>query len=125
MFDENDVLRTTVALTVLLSAGLLIVSVEAALGLLMGGSMSVLVLRLMIIDGTRLLRLARTVELARPDVYRLNMKSFFKRCALYAATLTAAVLSPHLNYMAAFGGLLMPRLAIFYHLVRGRIKRGS
>lgn len=125
MFNEVDVVRTTAVLTFLLAAGIAVVKPQAALGLLLGGLMSVLTLRLMIIDATRLLQLARTVRLSNRDVSRFNRKSFLKRCALYAATLGAAAASPHLNYLAAFFGLLMPRLAIVYHMLQGRIKGGT
>lgn len=125
MFSEHDVMRTTAALTFVLSAGFLALNVKVALGVLLGGLMSLLTLRLMIIDATKILRLSQRVKLSRRDVSRHSMKSFLKRCALYAATLAAAGISPHLHYMATFCGLLLPRLAIIYHLLQGRIKRGS
>ena len=56
MFNENHILRTTLILTLVLSGISLIWSVGVSLGLLLGGTMSVLALRLMIIDGTILLK---------------------------------------------------------------------
>ncbi|NLM41301.1 MAG: twin-arginine translocation signal domain-containing protein [Firmicutes bacterium] len=125
MFDENDIVRTTTVLTLLLTPGLLLYRMDIGLGVLLGGLMSVLALRLMVVDATRLLRMAKTVSLSSRDVSRLNRRSFLKRLALYAATFAAAAVNPHVNYLAAFGGLLLPRLAIYYHLLQGRIKRGS
>ena len=125
MFSEDDVLRTTTILTLLLTAGLLVYRVEIGLGVLVGGLMSVLTFRLMIIDATRLLHLAKTVQLSSRDVSRFNRRSFAKRLSLYAATLAAAAVNPYVNYLAAFCGLLLPRLAIYYHMLQGRIKRGS
>ena len=124
MFSEDDVLRTTTILTLLLTAGLLVYRVEIGLSAL-GGLMSVLTFRLMIIDATRLLHLAKTVQLSSRDVSRFNRRSFAKRLSLYAATLAAAAVNPYVNYLAAFCGLLLPRLAIYYHMLQGRIKRGS
>ncbi|HPT82456.1 MAG TPA: ATP synthase subunit I [Limnochordia bacterium] len=125
MFSEHDVLRTTAIIVLLLSAGLLIYRTDVGLGILLGGLMSLLGFRLMIIDAARLLQLAKTVPLSRRDVSRLNRRAFLKRMALYAAALIAAATSPYLNYLAAFGGLLLPRLAIYYHLLLGRINRGT
>lgn len=86
MFDENDIVRTTTVLTLLLTPGLLLYRMDIGLGVLLGGLMSVLALRLMVVDATRLLRMAKTVSLSSRDVSRLNRRSFLKRLALYAAT---------------------------------------
>jgi hypothetical protein len=125
MFNEADVLRTTVILTFVLTLGLFAMEVPVALGLLLGGLMSSLALRLMIIDATALMQAARTTELSRREVSRFNRRSFLKRCSLYAAALTVGALNPYLSFVSVFLGLLMPRLAIVYHLLQGRIKRGT
>ena len=125
MFNENDVLRTTLFLTLLLSALALFWRVQVSLGLLLGGLMSTLTFRLMIIDGTLLLQNASRGLIDKKGAYRSSFKSFAKRCLLYSLALTVGILNPSLNFMATFAGLIMPRLAILYHLLYGRTKRGS
>ena len=123
MFNENQILGTTIVLTLAISAAALFWSVPVSLGLLLGGLMSALTFRLMIIDATILLRNAGRGSLDKKGAYRSSFKSFAKRCLFYSLALTVGILNPHLSFMATFAGLLMPRLAIFYHYLRGRTKR--
>lgn len=125
MFNEVDVLHTTVKLTLLLSVGCMFLRNQIGFGLFLGGIMAALALRLMTIDAARLLEMAKSTALSRKDVKRFNRKAFAKRCLLYSAALTTAALSPYLSFFAVFGGLLLPRLSILYHLLRGRITRGT
>jgi hypothetical protein len=125
MFNENDVLRTTLVLTLLLSGLALIWRVQVSLGVLLGGIMSTLAFRLMIIDGTRLLQSAGRGSVDPKGAYRSSFKSFAKRCLLYATVLIIGIQSPYLSFFATCAGLLMPRLAILYHYLYGRTKRGS
>ena len=125
MFNENHILRTTFVLTLVLSALTLIWSVPVSLGLLLGGLMSVLTFRLMIVDATRLLQNAGRGLVDTKGAYRSSFKSFAKRCLLYSLALMVGILNPSLSFMATFAGLLMPRLAILYHLFYGRTKRGT
>lgn len=125
MFNENDVLRTTLVLTLLLGALALFWRVQVALGLFLGGLMSTLTFRLMILDGTLLLQQARRGLIDKKGAYRSSFKSFARRCLLYSLALTVGILNPSLSFMATLAGLLMPRLAIFYHLLYRRTKRGS
>ncbi len=125
MFNENHILRTTFVLTLVLSALTLIWKIQISLGLLLGGLMSVLAFRLMIIDGTKLLQNAGRGLVDTKGAQRSSFKSFAKRCLLYALTLVVGILNPSLSFMATFAGLLMPRLAILYHLLHGRNRRGT
>ena len=124
MFNEADVLRTTVILTFVLTLGLFAMEVPVALGLLLGGLMSSLALRLMIIDATALMQAAHYRAVASGSV-PLQPQIILKRCSLCAAALTVGALNPYLSFVSVFLGLLMPRLAIVYHLLQGRIKRGT
>lgn len=125
MFNENHILRTTLILTLVLSGISLIWSVGVSLGLLLGGTMSVLALRLMIIDGTILLKNAIRGVVDQKGARSSSFKSFLKRCLLYSLTLTVGILNPYLSLLATIAGLLMPRLAILYHYLYGRTKRGT
>ncbi|NLY10399.1 MAG: ATP synthase subunit I [Firmicutes bacterium] len=126
MFNESHVLRTTVVFTILFSCvSLLGLGISVSLGILFGGLMSSLAFRLMIIDATTLLRRAAKGPMDRKDVQRHSWISFAKRNALYSATLIVAILNPSLSFLATLAGLLMPRIAILYHLIRGRISRGT
>ncbi|HHT90295.1 MAG: ATP synthase subunit I [Bacillota bacterium] len=125
MFNESHILRTTVILTLVISAGALIWSAQVSLGLLLGGLMSALTFRLMIIDATLLLHHAAGGSMDKRGAYRSSFRSFAKRCLFYSLALTVGILNPHLSFLATFAGLLLPRLAIFYHYLQGRTKRGS
>lgn len=125
MFNENQVLRTTLILTLALSAVALVWSTTVSLGLLFGGIMSALAFRLMIIDATILLRNASQGSVDVKGARRSNFKSFAKRCLLYAMALIVGIRSPYISFFATFAGLLMPRLAILYHYLYGRTKRGT
>lgn len=87
--------------------------------------MSTLAFRLMIIDGTILLQNAGRGLIDQKGASRSSFKGFAKRCLLYSLALSVGTLNPSLSFMATLAGLLMPRLAILYHLLYGRTKRGS
>lgn len=125
MFDENHILRTTLILTLVLSSCALFWKIPVALGLLLGGLMSFLTFRLMIIDATRLLQNAAKNPVDEKSAYHYSFKSFLKRYILYSLALIVGLLNPSLSFMATFAGLLVPRLAIYYHMLSGRIKRGT
>nr|NLJ02339.1 ATP synthase subunit I [Bacillota bacterium] len=125
MFNENDVLRTTLVMTLIISAVVMFLNTRASLGILLGGLMSVLAFRLMIIDGTRFLQKAKQGTVDAKGAYRLTFKGFAKRCLFYSLALIVAIVNPSLSFMGTLIGLLMPRLAILYHLIHGRIKRGT
>lgn len=125
MFNENDVLRTTLVLTLLLSILSVIWRVQVALGLLLGGLISSLAFRLMIIDGIALLSRTTTEHISQKHAYRLTLVSFAKRYSLYALALIVGITSPYLSFFSTLAGLLLPRLAILYHLLYGRTKRGT
>lgn len=125
MFTENQVFRTTTLLTLVLSAGSATWRLPVGLGLLLGGLTSILAFRLMIIDGTNLLRKSKEGLIDRKQASQYSFRSFLKRCLLYAVALSIGTLSAYLSFLAVLAGLLLPRLAILYHLVRGRTKRGT
>lgn len=125
MFNENDVLRTTTVLTIVLGLAGAVWSLSIGLGIFLGGLMSTLALRLLIIDGTKLLQRAKTGHVDKKGAVRYNFSAFLKRCALYSAALIVASLNPYLNFLATLAGLLLPRLAIIYHLFRGRTNSGT
>lgn len=125
MFNENQVLRTTLILTFILSAIAFVWNVQVSLGLLLGGIMSALAFRLMIIDGTILLQNAVRGSVDMKGARNYTFRSFAKRCLLYAMVLIIGIRSPYLSFLATLAGLLMPRLAILYHYLHGRTKRGT
>ncbi len=87
--------------------------------------MSALAFRLMTIDSTILLKRTTTEDISQKIAYRSTFTSFAKRYLLYSLALIVGILNPSLSFMATLGGLLMPRLAILYHLLYGRTKRGT
>lgn len=125
MFNENDVLRTTLILTIVTSAVAIIWRASVALGILLGGLMSVLTFRLMIIDGTKLLHKAKGGLVDQRRAYRSTIQGLAKRSLFYSLALIVGILNPSLSFLGTLAGLLMPRLAILYHLIHGRIKRGT
>lgn len=125
MFNEDNVLRTTIILTIFLSICALIWNLQISLGLFLGGIISALAFRLMIIDASTLLYNAIHSEVSQKSARKSSFKSFLKRCSLYAMALVASLLSPYLNFYATFAGLLMPRLAILYHSLKERTKYGT
>ncbi len=124
MFNENQVLRTTATFSVVLSVFATIWRTDVGLGLLLGGLIATLALRLMIIDGTALLQKAKQ-GVDRKSAYGYTFKSFLKRCLLYSGALIVAILSAYLSFLGTLAGLLIPRLAILYHYFLGRTKRGT
>ncbi|NMA99934.1 MAG: twin-arginine translocation signal domain-containing protein [Firmicutes bacterium] len=125
MFNETHVLHTTLVLTAMLSIGFLAFSLDIALGIILGGLMGVLAFKLIIIDTTRLLSVAKTTNLSKKQVSRFSRRAFLKRCSLYGATLIVAIVNPYVSFLATLGGLLLPRVAIIFLLLRGRISRGT
>lgn len=125
MFNENHVLRTTIILTLLLGLGSACFRLSVGLGFLLGGLISTLALRLLIVDNTNLLRHSKEGLVDKKRATRYSWKSYLKRCSLYAGALIIAILNPYLNFLATFAGLLLPRAAIIYHVLRGRTKRGT
>ncbi len=125
MFNENQVLRTSLILTLVLSMVALVWSTKVSLGLLFGGMIGVLAFRLMIVDATILLQNAGRGLVDTKGARRSNFKSFAKRCLLYAMALIVGIQSPYLSFFSTFAGLLMTRLAILYHYLYGRKKRGA
>lgn len=125
MFNETHILHTTFQLTILLSLGFLGFYPKGAFSLALGGLMSCLAFRLLILDTTRLLQKAAHTPLSRKEVSRYSFKVFLKRCSMYAAALIVALVSPYLNFLVTLAGLLLPRLAIIFLMFRRRIIRGT
>lgn len=125
MFNETQILHTSFLLSIVLSIIFLIVRIPIGLGLLLGGVMGCLAFKLLIIDATRLLQRAMVDLPSRKEVSHHNWRGFLKRSSLYALALTVAILSPYLNFFAAFAGLLLPRVAIIFLMLRGRMNRGT
>ncbi|HHY15572.1 MAG TPA: hypothetical protein GX521_05815 [Firmicutes bacterium] len=125
MFDELDVLRTTLILTVLFFLAGLPFQLSIAMGFLLGGLIGFLAFRLLIIDARNLLNISARGLINGKEASRRQRRHFLKRCSLYAATIAASLLSPHLSFAATFAGLLLPRLAIICHLLLGRVRRGT
>lgn len=125
MFNETHVLRTTIRLTVLLGCVGAIWKPSVGLSLFLGGIISYLTFRLLIIDATRLLQTAKQKELTRKQASKYNWRGFIKRCSLYAGAIIIAILNPNLNFLSTLVGLLISRLAITYNFLLGRINRGT
>lgn len=125
IFNESHVLRTTLILTLICGFGALFWRPSVGLGLLLGGLISVLAFRLLIIDSAKLLRRSRQGQVTRKEATRRNWNSYLKRCSLYAAALIIGITSPYLSFFGTFAGLLLPRIAIYYHLTRGRTQGGT
>lgn len=125
MFDENDVLRTTLILTISLFLAGLILRLPIAMGFLFGGLIGYLAFRLLVVDVRNLLKSSAKGLLDSKGASRRNWRLFLKRCSLYAAAIVASLFSPYLSFAATFVGLLLPRLAIMYHLLSRRVKRGT
>ncbi len=125
MFNEMDVLRTTLILTILFFLIGLVWRLSIALGFLLGGLIGFLTFRLLIVDARNLLNISAKGLINRKEASRRHRRHFLKRCSLYAATIAASLLSPNLSFAATFAGLLLPRLAILYHLLLGRVRRGT
>lgn len=87
--------------------------------------MSTLAFQLMIIDGKALLRKTTTEQISQRGAYRSTLVGFAKRYILYALALVVGILNPSVNFLATLAGLLLPRLAILYHLFFGRTRRGT
>ena len=86
--------------------------------------MSFLTFRLMIIDATRLLQNAAKNPVDEKSAYRYSFKSFQTLHFVLARAhcrITQSVFKLH-GYLCL---LLVPRLAIYYHMLSGRIKRGT
>lgn len=125
MFNEKQVLQTTLILAIALSIIGVFFRLPIGLGFLLGGLISFLALRLHTIDTSKLLHLAAQGKIDRKQAIRYNWRSFLKRIVLYAAALITALTSPYLSFLATLAGLLLPRLAIMYHLLKGRITHGT
>lgn len=125
MFNENHVLRATILLTLAIGLPLLLTRPPIGLGILLGGSITTLAFRLLIIDATKLLAVAKRSTIDPKDARRYNFKSFAKRCLLYSGALIIATKSPYINFLPTLAGLLIPRIAIYYCLLQGRKKHGT
>lgn len=125
MFNETQILRTTIRLTILLGFIGVIWRVSIGLSLFLGGIISVLTFRLLIIDATRLLQTAKQKELTRKQASSFNWRGFLKRCFLYSGAIIIAIINPYLEFLPTLVGLLIPRMAITYHFLLGRIHRGT
>lgn len=125
MFNENHVVRTTLILTVFLGLASLFYRPDVGFGFLCGGLISVLALRLMIIDSSKLLQVSKQGHIGKRGAMSYTLKGFVKRCTLYSLALAIAATSPYMNFLSTLAGLLLPRVAIFYHQLRGRTKRAT
>lgn len=125
MFNENQVLKSTLILTLVFGLSSIWFHFPIGSGFLLGGLMSTLNFRLLILDSSRLLRGYSTGVITKDDIKRYHWKSFLKRNSLYAAALAISLLNTNTSFFATLGGLLFPRLAIFYHFFKGRIKYGD
>jgi len=125
IYNENHVLRTTLILTLTLGFSAMFWRLTVGLGLLLGGLISVLAFKLLIVSSTKLLRESIEREISHKEATRRNWNGFLKRCALYGATLIVGITSPYLSFLGTFAGLLLPRIAIYYHQIRGRTKGGT
>lgn len=125
MFNEQHILRTTTVLTLFLSLALIMYRPSVGLGLLCGGLTSILAFRLMILDATKLLYWAKQGLVNKRGAARHTLRGFMKRCLLYSIALAIATLNPYMNFLSTLLGLLLPRVAIVYHLLRGRTKRAT
>ena len=125
MFDEHHVLRTTIVLTVVLSLGTVWIRFPIAAGFVLGGIMSALCFRLLILNCTSLLKSCKIGSISPDDAPRYARKGYYRRYLLYAGALSISILSPYTNFFSTLVGLLMPRIAIYYLMIKGRIKRGT
>lgn len=124
-FNETHILRTTLVLTIALGFGGMIWRLSIGLGLLLGGLISALSFKLLIIDSTKLLQSSSQGQITHKEATRRNWKGFLKRCSLYAGALIIGIINPYLSFFGTFAGLLLPRIAILYHVSRGRTKGGT
>ncbi len=125
MFNENQIFKSTLILTFALSFGAIWFHFPVGSGFLLGGLIGSLTFRLLILDSAKLLKDYSAGIITRDDVKRYHWKSFLKRNSLYAAALAVSLLTANTSFFATLGGLLLPRLAIYYHLVRGRANYGD
>lgn len=125
IYNENHVLRTTLIFTVIFGFATMFWRIQVGLGLLLGGFIGVLTFRLLIISSTKLLRDSGQREVSHKEATKQNWSSFLKRCVLYGVTLVIAIVSPYLSFLGTFAGLLLPRVAIYYHQIQGRTKGGT
>lgn len=125
IYNENDVLRTTLIFTLVFGISTLFWRIQIGLSFLFGGLIAFLTFRLLIISSTKLLQDVVQSEVTYKEATRKNWGGFLTRCALYGATLIIAITSPYLNFLATMAGLLIPRLAIYYHQIQGRTKSGT
>ena len=125
MFDEHHVLRTTIIFTIVLSFSTIWIKFPVGSGFALGGFMSALCFRLLILDSTALLENYKVGSISPDEAPRFTRKGYFRRYLLYAAALSVSILSPYTSFFSTLAGLLMPRFAIYYHMIKGRIQRGT
>ncbi len=125
MFNETQILRTTLVLTLIFGSIGSIWRLPVGLSLFLGGGISILAFRLLILEATKILKVAQETEISRKQASKLNWKCFLKRCSLYSAALIISIINPYLRFLPTLLGLLLPRIAIIYHLLLGRIHRGT
>lgn len=125
MFTERDAARTTLHLTILFTIAGSVFGLARGLGFLLGGLISFLALRLMTLDGTKMLKSSAQGLIDIKQAKRYSWRSYLKRCSLYTAALSISLIRAELSFATTFAGLLLPRLAIILLLIRGRFKRGA
>lgn len=124
MFTEDHVLRSTLIFTFIFSLTTVWFRFSLGVGFLLGGAIGTLAFRLLIIDSKNLLQKYAGGLLIPAEIPRYHWKSFLKRFSLYAGALAISADNPSISFLATLGGLLLPRLAIYYHLLKGRLERG-
>lgn len=104
--NEHTVFRATVILTGIGSIALVGVSTAAALGLFLGGMISLLSFRLLIVDVDKLLKMP--VENLKPKVWR----GYLGRYVLSGAALAVSLTNPGISFVTTLLGLIVPKLII-------------
>ncbi|NLJ80816.1 MAG: hypothetical protein GX335_07320 [Firmicutes bacterium] len=125
MTMEKQIFRSILILTITSGLGIIWFRFPIGSGLLLGGLTAGFAFRLLSLDAEQLLKGYSQGDFSSKNFLRHHWKGFLKRCFLYAVALTISILNPHVNFLAALAGLLLPRLAIYYHLFKGRIERGD
>lgn len=119
-FDENTLFKIALVAPLIIGTPLLFKNISIGLGVIFGGLMGALILRILTLDIYQLL--TKPVEQVASEARKGYMKRYF----LYGATLAVSILHNKINFIATLAGLLLPRIIIILQLlVKRRKKNGN
>lgn len=118
-FDENKLFKISMIVPLIIGPPLLVKNVQIGLGVIFGGLMGAMILRILTLQIYQLLTQPQN------KVATEARKGYIKRYFLYGATLAISILNHHINFFATIVGLLIPRIIIVLSLLIQRRKKNG